>query len=110
MGNSLGDVAHVERGEGRWLRDCVVELVLALLDDRLEVFEDVEVVFSRGQDGLVELLLLWGDGSPHWHLLAIFSPTSDLPFHSHSPVSIVLSTFLPVYSPFVCCTLADISG
>ena len=57
MGDSLGDVAHVERGEGRWLRDCAVELVLALLDDGLEVFEDVEVAFPRGQ-GLVELLLL----------------------------------------------------
>ena len=62
MGDSLGDVAHVERGEGRWLRDCAVELVLALLDERLEVFEDVEIVFSGGLDGLVELLLLRGDG------------------------------------------------
>ena len=56
MGDSLGDVAHVERGEGRWLRDCAVELVLALLDDGLEVFEDVEVAFPGGQ-GLEELLL-----------------------------------------------------
>ena len=53
MGDSLGDVVHVERGEGRWLRGCAVELVLAILDDRLEVFE---AVFPGGQ-GLEELLL-----------------------------------------------------
>ena len=58
MGHSLGDVARVERGEGGWLWDCTVELVLAVLDDRLEVFEDVEAAFPEGQDGLVEFLLL----------------------------------------------------
>ena len=51
-----------------------------------------------------------GDGTPP-HLLAIFyPPTLDIPFDSCDPVSIILSTFLPAYSPFVCCTLADISG
>ena len=44
----MGDVARVERGEGGWLWDCTVELVLAVLDDRLEVFEDVEVGFPGG--------------------------------------------------------------
>ena len=56
-----GDVADVERGEGGWLGDCAVELVLALLDDCLEVFEDLEVVFAGGEDGLEELLLRGGD-------------------------------------------------
>jgi hypothetical protein len=55
----LGNVAHVEGGEGCGLGDCTVELVLALLDECLEVLEDVEVVFSGGQ-GRVELLR-WGD-------------------------------------------------
>ena len=58
MGHSLGDVAHVERGEGCWLWGRTVELVLAVLDDRLEVFEDVKAAIPGGQDRLVELLLL----------------------------------------------------
>ena len=61
MGHSSGDVAHVERGEGGWLWDCTIELVLVVLDDRLEVFEDVEAAFPKRQDGLVELLLLLWD-------------------------------------------------
>jgi hypothetical protein len=46
MGLWLRDMAHVERCEGSWLWYCTIELVLSLLDDRLEVFEDLEVVFS----------------------------------------------------------------
>lgn len=48
MNLTLGDVTHVKRGEGGWLWDCTVELVLALLDDGFEVFEDLEVVFTWG--------------------------------------------------------------
>ena len=40
----MGDVARVER-RGQM---ATVELVLALLDDLLEVFEDVEVGFPGG--------------------------------------------------------------
>lgn len=52
----VGNVAHVEGCEGCWLWDCTVKLVLAVLDDCLQVFEYLEVVFSGGQDWLVKLL------------------------------------------------------
>jgi len=51
VGLSLGDVARVDRGEGGSLWDCTIELVLAILDDRLEVFENLEVVFTWGSAG-----------------------------------------------------------
>ena len=57
VGLRLGNVAHVERGEGGWLWDCTVELVLAVLDDGFEAFEDLEVVFAGREAWLVKLLL-----------------------------------------------------
>ena len=51
VGLSLGDVARVDRGEGSSLWDCTIELVLATLDDRLEVFENLEVAFTWGSAG-----------------------------------------------------------
>ena len=55
-----GERAQVERGERSWLGYCAVEFVLALFYDGLEVFKNLEVIFTWRQ--VEHRGVWWGEG------------------------------------------------